>query len=1013
MAIIGCVSGFPTLTIQVSESGADYPACGLSEPYACKTLAYLLNQMKKASYSSAMILQLFINVMYNQTITQTTLEITLHFEHIHRVGVVGFNNAFINFEQAGSSIQISQLNYDDELYWSWTGLGFAWAGEFTVSNIPQINMSPGIQQVVFDACTFISVSLFVEKYDNVVIKNNTFGNSAICSCVTLAVHHLATIENNTFENCRLVHRKSLLDIQLQKSPIKIVNNSFLNLKAKGFFRTSVISIIGDAAGILIQNNQFVGSTMSLIAIHTKVDNKALIGNPCIWYTVQKNNFRNNYNDNILTKIEEPILVSIKTGITTSVCSMELSFNQNLFVNNTHTHLLSAEVGDKNHLYNSSTVNITALSLLNNAGTSWLVMIECNGRLYQSIWINMAVLRVENNTVWYNENDASHSLIVHVRNVNKSIIRDSTFRRNLGTPLVFENENLYTHLVLCVIGDLRFQQNNAIYGGAMSLNNVIMNSSCQSTITFERNFGRYGGALYVNNILRSGIDVCNTTLEFLDNRAVILGDAVYVQSFSSDLRMILNECSRNLSKKEVASSAANITALNLKDNCLSIFPGQNILLNISIIDYYGMPSLCTADVSILCNDSIYNCRYHLFIKDIKLYGPDSVILVQLPKTNSSIINTNLRIQSPINTDYRNISLRLSCKNSNTSIKFKLNISSCPEGFLYDLKLKMCKCAAETQHTSCSTVLGAVCVAHGYWYGLVQNEYIVTHYKYSNSKIRNSPCPSGMQSGKKYFLLSGTQCSNGRGGVLCRTCTKNFAFSFLAIHCISKENCSSFKAIALLSTAILFQILITVFLVLVIKFKHHLGCGFLYGPMLFLAVVNHIPLDVYSECFTLSTAVSIITSVALLNLELFGRIPWCFFESIPKLYNYSLRVLGPLIVLLVLLVITALARWHPKCSLLERGLQRRHASHCTITISTLKGMCILMMLSFWSLADISINILTPTVLETHHYSMYMVSIQPDIAYFSSQHLPMAIPALLVLLVVILPLVIILLSAPFLQR
>ena len=81
--------------------------------------------------------------------------------------------------------------------------------------------------------------------------------------------------------------------------------------------------------------------------------------------------------------------------------------------------------------------------------------------------------------------------------------------------------------------------------------------------------------------------------------------------------------------------------------------------------------------------------------------------------------------------------------------------------------------------------------------------------------------------------------------------------------------------------------TLSLVLVVRFKHSLGCGFLYGPMLFLAVVNHIPLDDYSEYSTLSTVVSIITSVALLNLELFGRIPWCFFESIPKLYNYSLQ------------------------------------------------------------------------------------------------------------------------------
>ena len=488
-------------------------------------------------------------------------------------------------------------------------------------------------------------------------------------------------------------------------------------------------------------------------------------------------------------------------------------------------------------------------------------------------------------------------------------------------------------------------------------------------------------------------------------------------------------------KDVGSAANNIT-LHSQDtacsHCLSIFPGQNIIVNISITDQFDQPSLCTAGVSILCDGQIYTC----FDQHIKLSGPDSVMLVQPPNTNSSIIDTNLVLQSPNYSEFQNVLLKLLCKNSNANITITLNISSCQEGFLYDSMLNVCKCAIKTDHTVCSTVLGAVCVSHGYWYGQVGNEYIVARCKYSECRMKNAPCPPGMQSDSNYFLLNGTQCSNGRGGVLCRICAKHFVFSFLSIHCISEENCSSSKAVAILFFGILFQILITIFLVVVVRFKHSLGCGFLYGPMLFLAVVNHIPLDDYSEYSTLSTVVSIITSVALLNLELFGRIPWCFFASFPKLYNYSLRVLGPLTVLLVLLGITALARWDPKCSLFEkvririlpqRVFQRWHASRFRTTYlqlsplsvlqswlaSPLKAMCILMMLSFWSLADISINILTPTVLETQYKSMFMVSIQPNITFFSSEHLPLAIPALLVLLVVIFPLLVVLLSAPFLQH
>ena len=337
--IIGCVSGYPKLTIQVSdhESVHDEPRCGLREPHTCKTLAYVLNQMKTDSYALGQISQLFINVMYNQTITQKTLEITLHFRYINKVSVVGFNNAFINFEQAGSSIQISQLNFDNELFWSWIGLGFSWVGQFKVNNIPQISMSSSLEVLVLN-CTFISVS-FSGKRLSFIIKNNIFGNSAVCPCVSLTeVYYLAIAENNTFENCQLVHHNFLLHIQMHNHAVKIVNNSFLNLKAERLFNTSAISIIGAPVGILIQNNQFISNAMSLIAIDATVYNKALIGNSCTWCTIQKNSFLNN---RFPPTALEPILVEISASIISSTCPMELSFYQNVFENNTLVHILGS------------------------------------------------------------------------------------------------------------------------------------------------------------------------------------------------------------------------------------------------------------------------------------------------------------------------------------------------------------------------------------------------------------------------------------------------------------------------------------------------------------------------------------------------------------------------------------------------------------------------------------------------------------------------------------------------
>ena len=72
--------------------------------------------------------------------------------------------------------------------------------------------------------------------------------------------------------------------------------------------------------------------------------------------------------------------------------------------------------------------------------------------------------------------------------------------------------------------------------------------------------------------------------------------------------------------------------------------------------------------------------------------------------------------------------------------------------------------------------------------------------------------------------------------------------------------------------------------------------------------HLPLDNYTEYSALNDAVSITASVALLNHELFGRTP-SQFQNMQ--YNFSLRFLGPLTILMVLVSLTFLASRHPNC------------------------------------------------------------------------------------------------------
>ena len=153
---------------------------------------------------------------------------------------------------------------------------------------------------------------------------------------------------------------------------------------------------------------------------------------------------------------------------------------------------------------------------------------------------------------------------------------------------------------------------------MGLYSVNTNGSCHSIVSFQNNYGVYGGALYLENSpsLCVCTNKCLTTLKFNNNRATTSGNSVYFASSSNSNF----EC-KKVSRKDVGSAASSIVLHSADSCCLSIFPGQNIIVNISITDHFNQSSLCTAGVSISCDGLIYTC----FNQQIQLSGPDGVVL----------------------------------------------------------------------------------------------------------------------------------------------------------------------------------------------------------------------------------------------------------------------------------------------------------------------------------------------------------------------------------------------------
>ena len=250
------------------------------------------------------------------------------------------------------------------------------------------------------------------------------------------------------------------------------------------------------------------------------------------------------------------------------------------------------------------------------------------------------------------------------------------------------------------------------------------------------------------------------------------------------------CSFNdIHTTDISSPASNMK--RKEENALSLIRGQNIYISVSVTDYYGSPSSCTADIYLMCDNSLYICSH----KHIRLDGPEHVVLAQKEVQAYTEVDTKLSVSAPLMLGDTKVDILLMCQNTGFSIE--LNITTCPLGFVYNSSENICKCAntPTNQHGTviCSEKLGVACITQGYWYGplIIDNTtmYVSAQCSYPDCSYSYQPCPAKILSlgfAGDYKLLgtdADEQCSVGRGELLCKSCAEDYP-----VHLLVSELCS---------------------------------------------------------------------------------------------------------------------------------------------------------------------------------------------------------------------------------
>ncbi|XP_046852339.1 uncharacterized protein LOC124445636 [Xenia sp. Carnegie-2017] len=550
-----------------------------------------------------------------------------------------------------------------------------------------------------------------------------------------------------------------------------------------------------------------------------------------------------------------------------------------------------------------------------------------------------------------------------------------------------------------------------------------------SVVFSRNTGYKGGAVAMYGeasfLLTKG-----SNLTFDQNNASERGGAIFVETpgpqslpFFGNNYLQTHECFFKYEDKQVPANEWQAKVV-FKDNTAPFATGYSIYsnslrdcndpknisntlewksffyensrefeivtdaINISLdkSDWYVSPAEPFSPKVILVdekNNSVYgmiNIGIESFEESVTLGTPSALFLVreQIP-----ILHLKGKPGSRFSVDFRTVGGLFAHKKLEN-----IMLNKCKPGFV--LREKQCVCDTEKMASGisrCSEDKTVVYLKKGYWAGEVPDENNETVFATARCPTGFCECyrPDNFTLGEDECIYEEKKiCSAHRKDVLCGSCDNGSSVKVGVQTC--SPNCNDSDLWRLAPLLIGFTILVgLIFMLNVDVFTCYLNVWLFFYQMIDLVidVHSHIPLDPF---------ISFVIGLAKITIRGFGACLWKGMDNLQKLaFQYVL----PVYVFIILLALTLFSGKWPN-TYFSRN-------------STYPACSTLFVLCYSNLAQVSMNILQNLKVGNKVVVFY----QGTVSYFGPCHIPFAVPALLVLLLIVIPFPFMLMFSPFFSK